>query len=517
MTDDRTSLVRLAAVVSVMSACGLWLLSAPVDPDLLFAALPPNAQLAAIHDNLGDRLPEIAASPLIRALLRSMGVDSNRIAAVLNSPWPRRLAGQRTIIVSVPADRHHPPPLLILTACGGWSQRLRWLASLGRLPVAPAGYCEGTALWRLDDPSLDRPLYFAAEEGILAACLSDDTRILKEALTRYHSSRPHLRTILASVPPAVDPGRDHGWIRLPRIRILWRSLCLTPRCSSLEFILPHLPSAGTAGNPRLAGNPPPLRPGTAAVIRVPAQLLSGLASNLTPPFSSLCAAVAAVAAHLPENAVDLVLLHRSPHADPSLSSPMLPVVSWPLASGTDPVNAMQCGLDRFNRDTGWNLILHQTTDRNTAWVVESALEDSAFDHLPSWLQPVFLVSRSRLFLAPRAADRQWLLTVAGALEAAANAPPETADKKWLIAAATLNLPELADPLRRLVSLYVLKNLLDSRKKPSRSDLRRLLRFATLWSEGMKEAGAAQLCLYARAGGSAVISLKLGPCATGKTN
>ena len=526
----RVPQAKLLFFVAILLPCLVWLISAPSDPDGIFAAFPPELEMLCVHDDLGQRIGDAFRNPVVQGLLHTLLQDSGRAIPESEESaslvWLRRLCGQRAVVALPPQEVYGRRVVLFATACGGWSQRLRWLACLGRIPATPAADCEGVAIWEYKINSGESArIFFACLEGAVLGCYGPDPIPLEDAIRRYSRMRPRLMAFrrFQNRPPSPTSRRvlDRGWIRIGATdmlqRIDWSVSLLSPEALSLRFspvfsermdLIPSCApqSRSDRAHCRLAAGD------TLAEIRVPVSLLYWISERCHPPVSALMAACATTAQRLGGDTVDLLILRLSNARsyEPDTAVPVLVIHSRALA---DAETALSRGLDVFNRLTGWNLILRPAPSPESSegnirafYCIESGLEGSPYDHLPMKYQPAFAVLKCGGILAP-----QCIFELAGALpsctETAAvdSFPPDGSSATLL--AARLNLEKLAGPLRRIVSLYVLRSLVSGQPQLSHDGLRRLLEMTRMWTSVLRKAGQAYVLARVDAGNRLAVTLE----------
>ena len=131
-----------ALLGTALAAAAVWVISVPYCPQRVYAAIPRDAFLTIELQDPAAHVDALAENPVTRRLLAEAGLDIATAHAVLANPgrrrWVERLAGRLVLMARVPL-RHAPGRSGWVAASwvGGWSQILRWMASVGCLPPAP--------------------------------------------------------------------------------------------------------------------------------------------------------------------------------------------------------------------------------------------------------------------------------------------------------------------------------------------------------------------------------------------
>ena len=202
-----------------------WLLYVPYEPTRPFSAIPANAVFAGVHDRLADRLGDVLASPLTDALLSYSGLDRKWLETIENDPdvlkWLPRLAGRRVVIAYVPSLGNTGCEAWLISAwAGGYSQCLRWLASLNLVPnVTSVGEYAQRPVWKVKLPAKVAGRYsmsVSVAEGLVLVCVSRDPYGVRHMLDTLDGRAPipslPERNPMSGVSALIEgTAPDRGW------------------------------------------------------------------------------------------------------------------------------------------------------------------------------------------------------------------------------------------------------------------------------------------------------------------
>lgn len=161
-------------------ALAWWVFYLPYDANAVLRAIPADVPFVSVHDNLAARWPGVCGSQLLRCLAFSAGIKTQDIDRVASDPetlrWINKLAGRRLAIAYVPSLNGTGREAWLLSSwIGGYSQRLRWMASLGLIPDAkPVGTCGRQRIWAVPMAGVagNKKLSVAVSDGVLMCCIS---------------------------------------------------------------------------------------------------------------------------------------------------------------------------------------------------------------------------------------------------------------------------------------------------------------------------------------------------------
>ena len=208
----------------------------PFDRQKLYRAIPAHATFISEHVRLAERWPSLSADPMIRGLVRCLGVEGQKADGMLADPefgrTIARVARRHTIVAYVPSTEVSAPPAWVFASwLGSRSIVLRAQLAAG----AAKGYRRielngGKQAWMF------RPkrgsgwiLSLAVVEGMLLGCYSPDPRSVQSLVDRVEcvaDPSPELRRWLEtsaavdqtdggarSAPTPFDAAWDRGWIQ----------------------------------------------------------------------------------------------------------------------------------------------------------------------------------------------------------------------------------------------------------------------------------------------------------------
>ena len=213
----------LIVIVFVGSSI-FWVFYVPYDSRAILRAIPSNAAYVSVHENLAGRWSEVSASPLLRSLAFGAGVSGTNLNAILADPettkWLDKLAGKQVAIAYVPslADTRCEAWLF---SCwiGGFSQRLRWYASLGW--VKEFKRCEKSGrqqIWSMYVPGLrgNLKVSVAVSEGVLMGCVSQIPQGVRYMIESFDGSRPVVMDGKATDSSLFwkSASPDRGWVNV---------------------------------------------------------------------------------------------------------------------------------------------------------------------------------------------------------------------------------------------------------------------------------------------------------------
>lgn len=251
------------------AACVLWILHIPRRPDHVWRAVPAEATWITVHRNLADHWLTWSAHPLVRAMAENMGFHPEALDTAARIPavqdWMDRLVPETVVVFRFPSYRNSTGSSVwgAVSWIGGQSQRLRWMLKGKDIPgIRRVGENQGRMIWALDFPSAPagQTLYFAFEEGLLVACLSNHPADLIRLLSAYDG-----------IAQSFDPG-GYGEDLLSAAPLSGVFLGTGP-LGPVTFALDGLEPARLSGRIQLLEGPPPLR----AEILKPPQFLAGRA------------------------------------------------------------------------------------------------------------------------------------------------------------------------------------------------------------------------------------------------
>jgi hypothetical protein len=279
------------ALLAMCVACW-WCFYYPFSLSRLHGALPLGSVAVTQHDGVGDRWPELLASPELTHALDVFG-DGSEVLETLRNPAVVRLIaalGDRPVFTSyVPRLGVSQRPAWVAVGwCGGFSQLLRfgWLDGVlaGMSPCELRGAARG---WRsIISSGEDSPpvvLGIVVLEGVVAAVCSEDPAAMLELAARLR-----LRGMgqLAYLTNALESGEESA----APDRLIGSPACSLPGLPDVWLKRAELPCFGpdgieltaALGTPRLG--PLDSLPEPSLVGRLPANLAS---LRVTAPVANL--------------------------------------------------------------------------------------------------------------------------------------------------------------------------------------------------------------------------------------
>lgn len=217
--------ILLAASVATAA---WWVFYVPYRPERLFCAIPANASVMSVHQNLAGEWNSLLHNPLWLEVLHAAGIPEDELAGVATNEvirqWFTRLASDQSLLAYVPAlGGQGKPALVAATWVGGQSRRLRWqMAWIKSRDFSRLSLDEGRLnvwLTRVKVGKTNLRLSLALSEGMVLGCLSEDpvgVRTLLEGAESY----PHRLTLAMTGRPerarrllAGSP-RHWGWVNV---------------------------------------------------------------------------------------------------------------------------------------------------------------------------------------------------------------------------------------------------------------------------------------------------------------
>ncbi len=187
----RKRILIWAVLFAAVAATAWWMLYMPYRPDRIFAAIPVNATLVNVQQDLAGQWDTLTRNPVILNALRAGGVQDGDISALSTNKeihkWAARLVSDQSILAYVPSiGEHHKPALVFASWIGNQSRLLRWQAAwIKSRDVEAISLDEGrTTVWRIRTnlEKSDLRLSVALSEGLILGCLSSDPIAVKSLL-----------------------------------------------------------------------------------------------------------------------------------------------------------------------------------------------------------------------------------------------------------------------------------------------------------------------------------------------
>lgn len=184
-------LLTLALLAAAVAVAVWWVGYIPYDPLAIYRPIPASATLASRHLRLPARWNDLLANPLALALMRTAGVDTEAVGALVSDEesrlWFEKLAGREGTLAYLPGRFGGPPAWMAVSHLGGQSQKLRWQLALFRVPgFERMKHFSNRSVWRVEAPDLEPgQLVIAFGEGVIMACVSENPAAIIEVLAAY--------------------------------------------------------------------------------------------------------------------------------------------------------------------------------------------------------------------------------------------------------------------------------------------------------------------------------------------
>lgn len=227
-----------------------WIFHVPYRPDRLFNAIPANATVVTVHENLAGEWDAVFGNPLLLRAIKASELDEGHFTAfgtnAVVRKWTEKLASDRSIVAYVPAmGAEHKPALVAASWIGNQSRLLRWqMAWLKTRDLIPVSLDNGNlTIWlsREKFGKTNLQLSLALSEGLVLACISEDpigVRTLLEGAENY----PYRYTLADLGTPAIarrllagSPASRHwGWFMANHQPVAFQA-AIQPESLSLEM------------------------------------------------------------------------------------------------------------------------------------------------------------------------------------------------------------------------------------------------------------------------------------------
>lgn len=238
---------------------GWWIFHVPYRPERVFDAIPADATVVMVHQNLAGEWDAVFNNPLLLRAVRASNIEEGKIAALCTNAvvrkWTEKLAADQSVMAYVPSvGSEHKPALIAASWIGNQSRLLRWqMAWVKTRDLTPVYLDDGNlTIWQSREKfgKTNLRLSLALSEGLVLACLSEDplgVRTLLEAAENY----PYRHTVAGLGRPALARSllggspRHWGWFEANHKPVAFQ-LDLKPETLSLAMSgLEKLPSAVT--------------------------------------------------------------------------------------------------------------------------------------------------------------------------------------------------------------------------------------------------------------------------------
>lgn len=364
----------------VLGATIWWILYVPYHPDRVFTAIPANASVISVHENLAGEWDQVFTNPLLRKALAEAGVADTNVAELADDrdirSWTERLASDRSVIAYVPSlGTTHSPAIVAASWIGNQSRLLRWqVAFIRSRDLVPVKLDEGRiTVWltRTKFGKTGMKLSLALSEGLVLACISTDpvgVRALLESAEHFPNHRSIADTGHHATARALLSGspRHWGWIETSHSPLAFR-LDLEAQRLALDAVGPSpLPAAPPLNSISAMKDASDLLATTSdlAVI-LPARWIPALIPTEGSP---LCLAIAREwtdTTNLPADALALIALLDGKHHG-RLKGP-LPSAARALAGKGVKTPTLLVGLNIPNSDDGESRMRHLIEQVNSRY------------------------------------------------------------------------------------------------------------------------------------------------------
>ncbi|MFO7870175.1 MAG: hypothetical protein R6V03_01945 [Kiritimatiellia bacterium] len=232
----RTRPLIIAALIILFGALAAWwCVYFPYNRASLYRAIPRQALLVTEHRNLGARWNSLLDNALVTMFLGHAGLDENQIADIKTNANLRTaaacLASRDTLVAYCDSLGPSGKPAWVLSSWTGlygklidwtWSRRL-----ISDISASPVDTRSSYTVWLMENsPDQDgeisasaAKLSFAAVEGVLVACLSEDPKAAgyaAERISRHATPIPELAQKLDEKHSASPRAADEAWVVLYR-------------------------------------------------------------------------------------------------------------------------------------------------------------------------------------------------------------------------------------------------------------------------------------------------------------
>jgi len=225
MTRILRRIVFWSLLAVFIASSVFWIFYVPYDSRAVLRAIPSNAAYVSVHENLAGRWNDVSASPLLRSLAWGAGISATNLDATLADretiKWIDKLAGRQVAIAYLPSlGDTHCEGWLFSAWIGGFSQRLRWYASLGWVEeLKQSGSYAKQRLWSMRLPGMrgNMKISVAISEGVIMGCVSQIPQGVRFMIESFDGLKPD--SMAAAGAQAADSSlfwkgtaSDRGWV-----------------------------------------------------------------------------------------------------------------------------------------------------------------------------------------------------------------------------------------------------------------------------------------------------------------
>lgn len=236
-------------LVSTVIICIWWIFHVPYRPERIFEAIPADATLVSVHQNLAGEWDNVFNNPLLLRAIKALDTEKDNFGSLSSNKvvrtWTRKLASDQTVAAYVPSMGSEQKPAVIAASwIGNQSRFLRWqMAWIKTRDLTPVYLDNGNLTIWLSREKFGKSnlrLSLALSEGLVLACISEDpigVRVLLESAEGY----PYRHTVSESGRPTMTRNllqgspRHWGWFEANQKTIAFQ-MELKPESLNLEMI-----------------------------------------------------------------------------------------------------------------------------------------------------------------------------------------------------------------------------------------------------------------------------------------
>lgn len=196
-----------------------WIFYVPNNPDRLFRMIPKEARAISVHEDVGGRLPDILANPVVAELLSNSGqMDASDLSSEQLEMLDKYVNG-RILVGQADGSRLRAQPYIFFGAwIGSKSTLLHFVGDLAEYDgLEKLKRYNGRDIWKVSAEltGTGMPLYLSVIEGAVIGCLSTDEVVHRYLLDIYdgrvEGAGPKVLEELYR-NAALEPQPDMGWM-----------------------------------------------------------------------------------------------------------------------------------------------------------------------------------------------------------------------------------------------------------------------------------------------------------------